>query len=143
MQRDEKWRYWKTRSRLQHYEKAQIQPHLKLNLLISSFTGVTRLIHGFTFHGSSYPWSTTDQKQMIFLSYVSSEGQQQPKHCITRPTSSHGYDIISYHHKKKGRYRTVRYFEGETPIHMTFIIIYCSNYPILLLMIIVAIPYYA
>lgn len=32
--------------------------------------------HGFTFRGSSYPWSTTDQKQMIFLSYVSSEGQK-------------------------------------------------------------------
>ena len=70
------------------------------------------------------------------------EGRQQPAsqglHCSPHFISSHRHFIISHHHKKKGEYSTIRYFERQRDhIHITFITVYYYSCSILLLAIVV------
>lgn len=97
-------------------------------------------IHSFAFCGFSSPWSTVVWKQTILLlpycQKVNSSLMLCPNAYGYSPLfiSSRRHFTTSQHHKKKGEYRTIRYFDRERPhphnfyIRLLYVFYFISSY---------------
>lgn len=109
----------------------------------SYYTQLFPLIHGFAFWGFTYPRSTAVWKQMIPLLMYSQKfnGSLTPLHhntSVINLPSSHGVGISSsYLSREKWRVWYNKIFWERDHIHITIITVWCYNYSILSLGIVV------